>query len=89
MLFEHLLDLVEEDAGLGLTGVFDFVLLLSLGTEEDFTLREKGSQDTGESRDTCTGPKERSPTCFWDEVQVYDCGDEVTDGITLLQDSAS
>lgn len=43
MVLEHLLDLMEEDAGLGLGGLLDVVLPLLPSTDEDFALGEKGS----------------------------------------------
>ena len=87
MVLEHLLDLVEEDAGLGLCGLLGVVLLLLLGTKEDFALRKKGSQGTGESGNAGAGPEEGAPTGVGDEIKVYDGSDEVADGITLLHDT--
>ena len=85
MVLEHLLDLVEEDACLGLGGLLDLLSLpLPLSAEEDFALGEDSSQATSESGDTGTGPEEGTPRGFWNEVQVDDCGDEVTCSVPLL-----
>lgn len=88
MLLEHLLDLVEEDAGLGLSGLLGVVLPRFLSAEEEFAFGEKSTQKAGESGDTGTGPEEGAPGGVGDEVQVHDGGDEVADGVTLLQDAA-
>ena len=88
MLLEHLFDLVEEDAGLGLGWLLVVVLPLSGSTEENFAFGKKGSQGTGESGNAGTSPEESTPSSVRDEVQVDDCGDEVTCCITLLQDTA-
>ena len=88
MVLEHLLDLVKEYSGLGLSGLFGIVLLLGLSAEEDLTLWKKSTEDTSESGDTSTGPEDRTPSGLWDEIQVDEGSDEITAGITLLQDTA-
>ena len=88
MVLEHLFDLVEEDAGLGLGGLDGVLPLLLASTEEDVAFGKKGAQDGSKSRDTGSSPEECAPRGFGNEVEVYDGGDEVTDGVTLLHDAA-
>lgn len=88
VVLEHLLDLVKEDFGLGLSRLFDIVLPLHPGAEEDLTLWKKGTENTGKSGDTGTGPEEGAPGGLGNEIQVDDGSDKVTARVTLLQDTA-
>ena len=63
-------------------------MLLLLSTEEDFTLWEKSSNETGESGNTRASPEERAPSGVGDEVQVDEGGDEVADSVSLLHHTA-
>lgn len=63
-------------------------MLLLLGTEEDFALGQKSTNETGEGGNTCASPEERAPGGLGDEVQVDESGDEVTDGVSLLHYTA-
>ena len=91
MVLEHLTDLVEEDAGLGLCAliILRFCLPLPSSAEEDLTLGKKRSQRGSEGRDTGRGPEQRAPGRVREEVQVDNGGDEVSDGVSLLDNAAS
>lgn len=89
MVLEHLLNLVEEDARPCLTWPIGFSLLLSSSTEEDFALGKKSSKHGGKSRDTGSGPEQCTPGCVWNEVEVDDGGNEVSNGVSLLNDATS
>jgi len=88
MVLEHLADFVEEDAGLGLGGLLGGILPLLVSTEKDFALGKKGAQHASKCRDAGPSKKERTPRCVGNEVEVNDSGDEVTNSISLLHDTA-
>ena len=56
--------------------------------DEDFALGKENSQDGGKGRNTRTGPEQRTPTGVRNEVQVDDGGDEVSDSVSLLHNTA-
>jgi len=89
MVLEHLLDFVEEDAGLGLGRLDGVIPLLFSSTKEDITFGKKGAQDGSKGRDTGSGPEECTPCGVGNEVEVDDGGDEVADSVPLLEDAAS
>ena len=89
MVLEHLLDFVEEDGGLGPSGLGGIILLLLPSTDEDFAFGKKSAQESSESRDTSSSPEKCTPCGFRHEVEVNEGGNEVTDSITLLHDTAS
>lgn len=68
MVLEHLLDLVQEDAGLGLGGFLGVVQFLLLGTEEDFAFGKEGTQGSSESGNTGASPEKGTPSSVRDEV---------------------
>ena len=88
MLLKHLTGLVQEDLGLVRGGVAAGEGLSS-STNEELTLWEEGADDSREGRDTSGAPEERAPANrdLWDEVEVDDGGDEVANGITLLENT--
>ena len=88
VVLEHLLDFVEEDAGLGLGGLDGVIAALLFSTEEDLAFGKKSTQEGGKGRDTGGSPEECAPRGFGNEVEVYDGGDEVADSVTLLHDAA-
>ena len=88
MVLEHLLDFVEEDARLGLSGLFGVFHPLLSSAEEDFALGKKGSQQAGEGGDAGAGPEQCAPGGVGNEVQVDHGGDEIADSISLLHDTA-
>ena len=88
MVLEHLFDFVEEDTGLGLGGLCGVIPLLLPSTEEDFAFGKKGAQGGSKDRDTGSGPEECAPGGVGNEVEVDDCGDEVADSVSLLEDAA-
>jgi hypothetical protein len=88
MVLEHLFDFVEEDAGLGLSGLDGVVPLLLPGTKEDLAFWKKSAQDGGESGDTGCSPEECTPSGVGNEVEVDYGGDEVTDSVSLLHEAA-
>lgn len=87
MLLEHLLDLVQEDFGFGTGRVSGVVPSLFSSTDEDLTFGEKSAQDCAKGGDAGSGPEETTPCGLGNEVEVDDGGDEVTDGIALLEDT--
>jgi hypothetical protein len=64
-------------------------LLLSSSAEEDFALGKKSSRHGGKGRDTGSSPEQCAPGGVWDKVQVDDSGNEVSDSVSLLEDTAS
>ena len=88
MLLEHLLDLVQEDSGFGTGGLSGVVPPFFSSTDEDLAFGEKSAQDGAEGGDAGGGPEESTPGGVGNEVEVDDGGNEVTDGVTLLEDTA-
>ena len=89
VLLEHLLDLVQEDFCLGSGGLVGVVPPFFSSADKDLAFGEKSAQDGGKGRDAGSGPEESTPGGVGNEVEVDDGGDEVADGITLLEDAAS
>ena len=89
VLLEHLFDLVQEDLGLGPGGLFGIVPPFFSSADEDLAFGEKSAQDGAEGGDASSGPEESTPGGFGNEIEVDDGGDEVADGVTLLEDTAS
>jgi len=89
MVLEHLPDLMEEDACLGLGGLLGIVLPLFSSTDEDTALGKESPQHGGKSGDSSSSPEQRTPGGMRNKVQVYDSGDEVSDSVSLLHNSAS
>ena len=88
VLLEHLAGLVQEDPGLVLP-LRAASGSLGLGTKEDLALREERAEDTREGRDAGGAPEEGTPGLLGlgDKVEVDDGGDEVADGVALLEDA--
>ena len=80
---------MQEDLGLALRRMAR-LRSRRLGTDEDFALRQQDADERGESGHARCGPKEGPPTGrdFWDEEQVDDGGNEVSNGVALLQYAA-
>ena len=57
--------------------------------DEDFALGKENSQHGGKGRNTRPGPEQRTPAGVRNEVQVDDGGDEVSDSVSLLHNTAS
>ena len=88
MALEHLPNLAEEDLCLRLDGSLEFNFFLSSSAEEDFALWKRSSKGGSESRETEGDPEQRTPGCARDEVQVDYSGNDVPDGISLLENTA-
>ena len=88
VFLEHLARLVEEDLGLVRRGVAARERL-GLRAKEHLALREEHAQDGGEGRDASCAPEERTPCLsrLGNEVEIDDCGDEIADGVALLEDA--
>ena len=64
--------------------------LVRASADEDLTLRKEQTDKGGEDGETCRSPEEGSPGygCLWYESEIDDSSEEVSDCISLLEDTA-